>query len=83
MAKGTYPLVKAYITTGKRLYEDFIMKYIQVFNRNFSGWLKEKEYIMTDRYVISDSADNFNIIDQTRSMSAYDPEITVSSLEKM
>jgi hypothetical protein len=86
IAKKIYPLVKAYIISGKALDKDFIDQYIQVFDYNFSGWLKEKDFILTDRYVIADNADNFNIIDQTypyRSMSAYDTQVTISSIEKM
>jgi hypothetical protein len=86
IAKKIYPLVKAYIISGKALDKDFIDQFIQVFDYNFSGWLKEKDFILTDRYVIADNADNFNIIDQTypyRSMSAYDTQVTISSIEKM
>jgi len=86
MARKIYPLLKTYIATGKSIDGDFINQYIQFFDENFAGWLKKKDFIMADRYVIADNADNFNEIDQSypyRSMSAYDPEITTISIEKM
>ena len=86
MAKKIYPLVKAYISAGKSLDEDFIGQYIQLFDQNFVGWLKKKDFIMADRYVISDNANNFDAIDQAypySSMSAYDPEVSTNSIEKM
>ena len=86
MAKKIYPLVKTYISAGKPLDDDFVRQYIQLFDQNFSGWLKKKDFIIADRYVISDNPDNFNDIDRAypyRSMSAYDPEITINSIQKM
>lgn len=41
---------------------------------------------MTDRYVISDDAENFNAVDAKysyRSMTQYTPEVTSTSIEKM
>jgi hypothetical protein len=82
MAKKIYTLVKAYIIAGKPLDEDFIGQYIQLFDRNFSDWLRKKDFIMADRYVISDNPDNFDMVNQAypyRSMSAYDPVITIGT----
>lgn len=86
MAKKIYPLLKTYINTGKPLDENFINRYIQLFDQDFVEWLKKKDFIIADRYVIADNADNFNDVDQAypyRSMSAYDPEITINSIQKM
>jgi hypothetical protein len=86
MAKAIYPLVKTYITEGKSLDKDFIDHYIQIFDRNFAGWLRKKDFIMADRYVIADNPDSLNLVDQLypyRSMSAYEPEITTAAIEKM
>ena len=41
---------------------------------------------MADRYVIADNPDSLNLVDQLypyRSMSAYDPELTVAAIQKM
>ena len=86
MAKAIYPLVKTYITEGKSIDKDFIDQYIQVFDSNFAGWLGKKDFIMADRYVIADNPDSLNLVDQLypyRSMSAYDPELTAASIQKM
>lgn len=86
MAKAIYPLVKTYITGGKSLDKDFIDDYIRIFDRNFAGWLSKKDFIMADRYVIADNPDSLNLVDQLypyRSMSAYDPELTVAAIQKM
>jgi hypothetical protein len=86
VAKAIYPMTKAYITAGKSLDTNFIGQYIRLFDENFAAWLKEKDFIMADRYVISDNPDSLNVIDQRypyRSMSGYDSAVTLTTLEKM
>jgi len=86
MAKAIYPMTKAYIIAGKSLDTNFIGQYIRLFDQDFAGWLKEKDFIMADRYVISDNPDSLNILDQLypyRSMSGYDSAVTLTAIEKM
>jgi hypothetical protein len=86
MAKAIYPMAKAYMSAGKSLDTNFIGQYIRLFDQDFTGWLKEKDFIMADRYVISDNPDSLNVLDQLypyRSMSGYDSAVTLTAIEKM
>jgi hypothetical protein len=86
IAKTIYPLVKNYIAAGKALDTAFISQYQKLFDENFADWLRKKDFILADRYVISDNPDSLNVIDQLypyRSMTGYDPAITANSIEKM
>jgi hypothetical protein len=79
-------MTKAYIIAGKSLDTNFIGQYIRLFDQGFAGWLTEKDFIMADRYVISDNPDSLNIVDQLypyRSMSGYDSAVTLTAIEKM
>jgi hypothetical protein len=86
MAKKMYPLVRSYIDNSKPIDRSFIDQYIQLYDDNFKGWLTETDNILTDRYVLSDSAADFDVVDGAypyRSMSQYEKDISPSTIEKM
>jgi hypothetical protein len=86
MAKQIYPLVKDYIARKIPFDEPFINAYIKLYDDHFSDWLQEADNILTDRYVLTDQADDFQVVDAQfpyRSMSQYEAEISECSLDKM
>ena len=86
MAKKMYPLVRSYVLGGKPVDRPFIDSYIRLYDDNFGSWLTETGNILTDRYVLSDSAADFDVIDNNypyRSMSQYETGLTSVTIEKM
>ncbi|HZY36090.1 MAG TPA: hypothetical protein VFE53_05550 [Mucilaginibacter sp.] len=86
MAKKIYPMVKDYAEQQKAIDKSFVDNYIKIYDDNFSSWVTETDNIMTDRYVVADTSDAFNAIDQKfpyRSMSQSDDNISVVTMEKM
>lgn len=86
MAKKIYPVVEEYIEKQRPLDKAFIDSYIKIFDDNFSDWLVEPDLIMAASYVVSDNAEDFNIIDRKfpyRPMAEHQEGIARSSIEKM
>ena len=68
-------MVKEYAEQQKAIDKSFVDNYIKIYDDNFSSWLFEPDNIMTDRYVIADTSEAFDAVDQKfsyRSMSQYD-----------
>ncbi|HWT00726.1 MAG TPA: hypothetical protein VN256_10805 [Pyrinomonadaceae bacterium] len=86
MAKKIYPVVEEYIEKQRPIDKAFIDSYIKIFDDNFSDWLLEPDLIMAASYVVSDDAEDFNIIDQKfpyRPTAENKEGISRSSIEKM
>lgn len=86
MAKTIYPLVKDYVDKQRPIDKEFIDDYIKLYDDNFSSWLLELENIMLGRYVLSDNAADFKVLDQKfryRPSAAYLEGISVSNIETM
>ena len=86
MAKKIYPTVKEYVDKQRPIDEAFIDKFISVFDANFSDWLLDPEFIMPGRYVLSDNAEDFNVIDHKfryRPSVEYLKGISESSIQTM
>jgi hypothetical protein len=86
MAKKIYPVVEEYIEKQRPMDKAFIDSYIKVFDDNFSDWLLEPDLIMAGRYVVSDNAEDFNIIARKfpyAPLAERKEGISRSSIEKM
>jgi len=86
MAKKIYPLVKEYILKQQSIDKTFIDNYIKIYDDNFSNWSLELDNLMTNRYILSDNSEDFNIVNQKfpySSMSVYEDNVSQSSIEKM
>jgi hypothetical protein len=59
MAKRMYPLVKEYITQNKSIDKPFIDKYISLYDSSFSDWSNQLDYLLKNRFIISDSDEDF------------------------
>lgn len=86
MAKQIYPLVKEYLIHKKQIDQEFVDKYIAVYDKYFSEWTKELTNLLTNRYVIADNPDDLNYFRENYPYSSiYQSEIPISrsSLERM
>lgn len=84
MAKQAYPMVKEYITGKRSMDEEFIRRYIQLFDDNFSGWLTDMDYLMRGRYVLSQNPADFSHINRTyRTGGEQKTEISLQSIREM
>jgi len=71
MAKQIYPIVKEYLTQNKQIDKDFIDKYITSYDSNFSDWTNELDNLFTNRYVITDNADDLNYFNKNYRYSSF------------
>jgi hypothetical protein len=86
MAKKIYPLVTDYIEKQQPIDKAFIDNYIKIFDDNFSDWLLDLDHIMSGRYVLTDNAEDFKIINRKfpyLSMVEQKEGISETSIEKM
>lgn len=86
MAKKIYPVLNEYINQKKGIDEAFINTYIKLYEENFSDWLNELDNLMCYRYVLTDNAPDFSVINknfQYASFSQYEDQVTELSLNKM
>lgn len=86
MAKKIYPMVEEYIEKQRPIDKAFIDGYIKIFDDNFSDWLSEPDFIMAGRYVVSDNAEDFDIIGQKfpyGPVAEYKEGVSKSSIDKM
>lgn len=86
MAKKIYPLVMEYLLQNKQIDKNFVDKYIVSYDNNFSNWTNELAYLFTNRFVITDNADDLNYFNKNyRYASLYKSQtpINQSSLEQM
>lgn len=86
MAKKIYPMVKDYVENGRAIDKEFLDNYVKIYDDNFSSWLLELDNIMPGRYVLSDNAEDFKVIDRKfpyRPSSEYLEGISMSSIEKL
>ncbi|MNX85990.1 hypothetical protein D3C86_1178480 [compost metagenome] len=86
MAKGIYPLVAEYIDQKKSIDQNFVDRYIQIYETNFPNWINELDNIMTYRYVLSENKTDLEVINRLfryRSRAEYEDHITEISIDKM
>lgn len=86
MAKKIYPLLKEYILKNRAIDQGFVDTYISLFDVHFSNWLLEADYIMTDRFILTDTPADFDTVDELfpfRSMSQYENGISAVTVGKM
>jgi hypothetical protein len=86
MAKKIYPTLKKYIDNNKSIDKTFIDTYISIYDTNFPEWIYELDNILTYRYIIADSSDDFDyfLSNYPRTSFAYmEDRIDVISIQKM
>lgn len=86
MAKKIYPTVHDYVVQKKAIDLAFVNTYIKLYEENFSTWLNELDNLMCYRYVLTDNADDFRVINQKfphASFSQYEDKITENSVDKL
>ncbi|MDB4908762.1 MAG: hypothetical protein JWO05_3546 [Gemmatimonadetes bacterium] len=64
MAKQLLPLMRPYLDAGKPMDRVLVDAYVNVFERDFQGWLSEWEFLMLGRAVISERPADFDLIDR-------------------
>lgn len=86
MAKKLYPIVTEYIAGNKAIDQDFINRYIKIYQDNYSGWLSELNNLLTYRYVVTDNGNDFDTLGFNypyTSYSDFEDHITESEIRKM
>lgn len=86
MAKGIYPVVREYLDNNKPVDQNFIDKYIAIYDKNFHDWLNELDNLLTNHYIITDNQDDLNYFWKNypySSISQSEVPLTQSSLERM
>ncbi len=86
MAKQIYPVVKSYVEQHKPMDQQFVDSYIKTLDDHFPKWSAEMDFVMTDRYVLTDDPADFDTIDRKfpyRSMTQYETPISMAALQKM
>ncbi|AWH83786.1 hypothetical protein HYN59_01055 [Flavobacterium album] len=85
MAKEIYPVVKEYIRDKKPMDEAFVKRYVGLYDEKFPQWNKELEHILTYRYIVADTSDDWKYIRRTfryYSNSRMAAPINVTEIEK-
>ncbi len=86
MSKQIYPLVKEYINQQKAIDKNFIDKYVDLYDSNFSDWTNELDNLFTNRYIIADEPKDFDFFNSHYRHSSYYlslSPITQSGIEQM
>lgn len=86
MAKKIYPTLTEYLNQKKGIDENFVNTYIKLYEDNFSSWLTEMDNIMCYRYVLTDNAADFSVINKAfryASFSQYEDQVSELSIDKM
>jgi len=64
MAKAMYPFIKEYLEQGKPMDEALVDKQVEIYEKQFPGWLYEWENVLQGRTVMSDQPADFDLIDR-------------------
>ena len=64
MAKQLLPLMKPYLEQRRPMDRALIDAYVNVFERDFRGWLSEWDFLMMGRAVISERQADFDLLDR-------------------
>jgi hypothetical protein len=86
MAKKIYPLVTDYVEKQQPIDKAFVDNYIKIFDDNFSDWLVDLDHVMSGRYVLTDNAEDFKVINRKFPYLSTVEEkegISEASIEKM
>ncbi|MFK7776176.1 MAG: hypothetical protein AB8F94_28900 [Saprospiraceae bacterium] len=62
MAKEIYPLIKEYINQKRTIDENFVKKYVAIYDTKFPEWNKELNNIFTYRTILGESRDDTRYI---------------------
>lgn len=62
MAKSLYPIVKEYLDGEKQIDENFINRYISIFEEDYISWLNELDHLMMNRFIITQDYNAYKAI---------------------
>lgn len=86
MAKQLLPLMRPYLEAGRPMDRALVDAYVNLFERNFRGWLSEWEFLMTGRAVISERSADFDLFDRKfpyRNAQKYLRDFSDASLREL
>jgi hypothetical protein len=61
-ARGIYPMVQEYLREGKVMDQQFVDRYVALYDGFFSDWKYELDYLMTHRMLLADHQDDLNFV---------------------
>jgi hypothetical protein len=85
MARSIYPTVEEYMDLDKRIDEQFINTYIEIFEKDYSSWLNELDHLMMNRYIITQDYSGYKAISEKyryNNIEEYKTELNISTLKK-
>lgn len=86
MAKQVLPLMRPYLEAGRPMDRALVDAYVNLFERNFRGWLSEWEFLMTGRAVLSERPADFDLVDRKfpyRNAQKYLRDFSDASLREL
>jgi hypothetical protein len=86
MAKALLPLMRPYLEAARPMDRALVDAYVNLFERNFRGWLSEWEFLMTARAVISERPADFDLLDRKfpyRNVQKYLSDFSDASLREL
>lgn len=86
MAKELLPLMRAYLEAARPMDRALVDAYVNLFERNFGGWLSEWEFLMMGRAVISERPADFDLLDRQfpyRNVQKYLSDFSDTSLREL
>ena len=79
MAKQIYPVVKDYLAHNRQIDKDFVDRYIDVYDSNFSDWTNELDHLFTNRYLVADSPEDLHYFrNNYRNAGIYRSQLPIS-----
>ena len=86
MAKQLLPLMRPYLEAGRPMDRALVDAYVNLFERDFRGWLSEWEFLMKGRAVISERPEDFDLLDRRfpyRNAQKYLHDFSDASLREL
>ena len=86
MAKQLLPLMRPYLEAGRPMDRALVDGYVNLFERDFRGWLSEWEFLMMGRTVISERPADFDLLDRKfpyRNAQKYLRDFSDASLREL
>lgn len=86
MGKKIFPLVNEYMASSKKIDQEFVNQYIEIYETQFPNWVNEIDNHMAFRYVLSTNIDDFDEMEQLypyASNTIYEDVVDKNSIKEL